>query len=209
MDGTGERLDFYRQAWEIVKRAKKLSLKKVPALIELLTAPSTKILDHWFESEPLKSTLATDAVIGALTSPSQAGSAYVLLHHVMGQVDGRKGAWAYVEGGMGRVSELCQEAAKEVGVQVRTGARVVRILLDDGGRRVQGVELETGEKILARTVLSNATAHETYLKLLPSQALPADLIAAQKSFDYESPVFKINLALKCLPAFSCMPARHT
>merc|ERR550539_255249 len=95
---------------------------------ELFTGPAQQLLDRWFESEILKTTLATDAVIGALLSPKQAGSAYVLLHHVMGDSDGNPGVWAYIEGGMGKISDCLAEACKESGVELLPNATVKRIL---------------------------------------------------------------------------------
>jgi len=109
-------------------------------LYELFTAPASQLLDRWFESEILKATLATDAVIGALTSPHQAGSAYVLLHHVMGEAAGKQGVWAYVEGGMGAVSTAIAAAAQEAGAELLTDATVRRILHTEG--RVTGVTME-------------------------------------------------------------------
>ena len=102
---------------------------------ELLLSPAATVLDKWFESDILKATLATDSVIGALVSPYHNGSAYVLLHHVMGEALGKKGVWAYVEGGMGQISESIAHAAREYGAEIVTGVEVEQILTDANGGR--------------------------------------------------------------------------
>src|SRR5687768_4759686 len=122
--------------------------------IEILTGAATPILDRWFESEQLKVTLATDAIIGAMASPSMPGTAYVLFHHVMGECEGIRGVWGYVRGGMGGISNAIAAAAREKGAEIRTNAEVTRILVK--GRAVTGVALRDGTEILARRVASGA-----------------------------------------------------
>ncbi|KAG0716905.1 Pyridine nucleotide-disulfide oxidoreductase domain-containing protein 2 [Chionoecetes opilio] len=170
-----------------------------------MTAPATKILNRWLESEPLKATLATDSVIGTMMSPNTPGSGYVLLHHVMAQVAGMQGAWGYPEGGMGGVTQAMARAATEAGAHLFTSKPVKSILLGAGGEAV-GVELEEGGCVYANTVLSNATAHLTFLKLLPEGSLPAEFEATIRGIDYSSPVCKINVALKSLPNFKADPS---
>jgi len=178
--------------------------KDLPEFAELMTAPASKVLDKWFESEPLKMGLATDAVIGAMMSPRSQGSGYVLLHHMMGGVDGMPGAWAYVEGGMGAVSSAIAKSAIAKGVSVVTEAPVASILVD-GDKRARGVKLEDGTEIEARYVLSNAT-HEVTFKKLVSQDLLSEKFKKQvASICYRSPVTKINVALSELPNFKAIP----
>src|SRR5438093_5314481 len=110
--------------------------------VEILTGPARTILDRWFESEELKATLATDAIIGAMAAPSMPGTAYVLFHHVMGECDGVRGVWGYVRGGMGRISEALAAAASGRGAEVRVNAPVGRRLVRDG--RAHGVALDDG-----------------------------------------------------------------
>ncbi|KAJ3193412.1 Pyridine nucleotide-disulfide oxidoreductase domain-containing protein 2 [Irineochytrium annulatum] len=167
------------------------------------TAPASKILRKHFESEPLLSTLATDAVIGAFISPDSPGSGYVLLHHVMGSLDGVKGAWAYVEGGMGSVSAAIASSAREAGAEIRTDAGVKRILME--GDRAVGVELLDGTVIKARAVISNATPKVTFQDLLPVGVLGADDATAVKGIDYQSATTKINVAVDRLPDFKAIP----
>jgi phytoene dehydrogenase-like protein len=113
-----------------------------PAAIEILTGAARSVLDRWFESDVLKATLATDAIIGAMASPSTPGTAYVLFHHVMGEVGGARGVWGYVRGGMGALSEALAAAARAHGAEIRTSTRVARVRLRDGA--ADGVVLEDG-----------------------------------------------------------------
>src|SRR5262245_34505252 len=117
---------------------------------ELLTGPARALLDRWFESPELKATLATDAIIGAMASPATPGTGYVLLHHVMGETDGRRGVWGYVRGGMGGLTQALARAARDLGVEIRCEAEVVRILVRGG--RVAGVALAGGEEFRASVV---------------------------------------------------------
>ncbi|XP_067948100.1 pyridine nucleotide-disulfide oxidoreductase domain-containing protein 2-like [Watersipora subatra] len=185
-----------------IETAKRLG-NEIPYFYELLTSPATKILERWFESEPLKATLATDAIIGATISPSSSGSSYVLLHHVMGELDGRKGAWGYVEGGMGALSEIMATAAKDRGAEIFTSKTVSQI--HSQGGKVKGVILEDGQEISADVILSNATPEVTFLKLMDKNDLPSDFYADVKSIDYTSPVTKINVAVNKLPSFLAAP----
>src|SRR3954469_6246731 len=142
--------------------------------VEILTGAARPILDRWFESEQLKATIATDAVIGAFAPPSHPGTAYVLFHHVMGECNGVRGVWGYVRGGMGMISESIAGAAKAHGVEIRTNAAVARIITRDG--QVAGVALVDGTEFHAPIVASNADANVTFLKLMDPKELPADFV---------------------------------
>jgi phytoene dehydrogenase-like protein len=171
--------------------------------IEILTGAATPILDRWFESEQLKVTLATDAIIGAMASPSMPGTAYVLFHHVMGECNGVRGVWGYVRGGMGGVSNAIASAARERGAEIRTSAEVARILTKNGA--VQGVVLTDGTEIRAPKVASGVDANVTFLKLMSSGDLPAEFVEAVRGIDYASASCKINIALSELPDFTAVP----
>src|SRR5581483_2543725 len=127
-----------------------------PRLIEFITGAARPILDRWFESEPLKVTLATDAIIGAFAAPSMPGTAYVLFHHVMGECNGVRGVWGYVRGGMGGISNALAAAARAHGAEIRTNAPVAKLLVRNG--RAEGVVLEDGTELRAKAVASNADA---------------------------------------------------
>jgi phytoene dehydrogenase-like protein len=176
-----------------------------PAVIEILTGAARAILDRWFESEQLKVTLATDAIIGAMASPSLPGTAYVLFHHVMGECDGARGVWSYVRGGMGGISQALAKAAQQNGAEIRCNAAVTKILVN--GDRAQGIVMADGSEIRAPRVVSNADANVTFLKLIEPSALPDEFLSAVRAIDYTSPSLKINVALSELPDFSSLSGR--
>jgi phytoene dehydrogenase-like protein len=171
--------------------------------VEILTGAARPILDRWFESEELKGTLATDAVIGAMASPSMPGTAYVLFHHVMGEAGGKRGVWGYVRGGMGGLTQALAAAARDLGADVRCDAEVERILVGDG--RALGVALTTGDEYQAPIVASNADARVTFLHLLDRGALPEAFVADVERISYASASLKINVALAELPSFRAQP----
>lgn len=179
---------------------------ELPQTIELLTGAARPILDRWFESDVLKATLATDAVIGAQQPISAPGTGYVLLHHVMGTAGGARGVWGYVEGGMGAITQAMAACCRERGVAIRCDAEVAEIVVESG--RAVGVRLANGEVIRVRAVISNATPEITFRKLLPDTAtLPAAFSAAVARIDYSSASMKINLAVSELPDFTALPGR--
>jgi phytoene dehydrogenase-like protein len=172
-------------------------------VFEILTAPARQILDRWFESEALKATLATDAVIGAMASPLTPGTAYVLFHHVMGETNGKRGVWGYVQGGMGGITQSLAAAARKLKAEIRCEAEVARILVRDG--TVQGVALANGEECYAAVIASNADAQVTFTRLLDSKELPPEFSEAVSRISYESASLKINVALGELPNFLACP----
>jgi phytoene dehydrogenase-like protein len=191
-----------RALWTLGRGLRKLGPGAAEA-IEILTGPARAVLDRWFESEELKSTLATDAIIGAMASPSMPGTAYVLFHHVMGETNGARGVWGYVRGGMGGLTQALASAARGLGVQIRCEAEVSRILVRDG--RVAGVALAGGDEYRAPIVASNADARVTFTRLVDARALPPDFLAAVDRIAYDSASLKINVALAELPSFTACP----
>jgi len=184
-----------------------LSVKKLDGsmgeAIEILTGAARPILDRWFESEELKATLATDAIIGAFASPSMPGTAYVLFHHVMGETNGARGVWSYVKGGMGGLTQALARAAADLAVEIRTEAEVSRILVD-GGAAV-GVVLANGDELRARNVASGVDCRLTFETFLDAAELPPEFLAEIKRIDYGSASAKINVALSALPSFTACP----
>ena len=177
--------------------------------VEVLTGAARPILDRWFESEELKATLGTDAIIGAFAAPSMPGTAYVLFHHVMGETNGKRGVWAYVKGGMGGLTQALAKAATDLGVEIRTEAEVARILSSGGA--VQGVALANGDEYRARVVASSADCNITFNKLLDGAAqaaLPDGFMDAINAISYESASAKINVALERLPSFTALPGHE-
>ena len=171
---------------------------------ELMTTPASKFLDAWFESEPLRASLATDAVIGAMLSPHTPGSSYVFLHHLVGQANGVIGAWGYPEGGMGAVSGAIAKAATSFGAIIETNADVREIAIADGESK--GVVLADGRFIKSHVVLSNATPDVTFLKLVDESHLPEEFRGNIARINYTSPVTKINVAVDKLPNFRVLPS---
>lgn len=191
--------------WRLGKigwRFRKLG-KDAAEAIEILTGAARPILDRWFESEQLKVTLATDAVIGAFASPSMPGTAYVLFHHVMGECNGVRGVWGYVRGGMGGISHAIADAAREHGAEIRTEAPVAKIISENG--RAVGVVLADGTELKAKVVASCADANVTFNKLFDRKQLPADYLQAIDAIDYNSATCKINVLLSEPPNFTACP----
>jgi phytoene dehydrogenase-like protein len=176
-----------------------------PRAIDIMTGAASALLDRWFESDQLKATLATDAIIGARAAPSMPGTAYVLFHHVMGECDGARGVWGYVRGGMGGISNALAAAARERDAEIRVNSEVARILVKDG--RVRGVALADGTEIPATTVVSGCDPRVTFLRLTEPTALPAEFLDAVRAIDYSSASLKINIALSELPDFRARPGR--
>jgi len=192
------RLRDLRTWWRYGRIAKRLGSDLHDAL-SILAAPATRILDRWFESEPLRATFATDAIIGALVAPSTPGSAYVLLHHVMGDAGGKRGVWGYVRGGMGGLADALEKACLAAGVAIRRSAEVARIRLRGG--RAAGITLAGGTEIAAPVVASSVDARHTFLEFLEARDVPGGFRERVKSIDYAAASMKINLALDGLPRF--------
>ncbi|HSF23698.1 MAG TPA: NAD(P)/FAD-dependent oxidoreductase [Blastocatellia bacterium] len=175
----------------------------IPHLIKIMTQSVRAYLDERFESEQIKATLATDGVIGTNGGPSTPGTAYIMLHHVMGGATGTRGLWGFVRGGMGAISEAIARSATASGAQIRTGTRVDRVLVRNG--RAYGVALDDGEEIHARVIISNADPKVTFLKLVDPVDIDADFRAEVQKIRMEGCSMKINLALDALPDFTTLP----
>eukprot|EP00940_MAST-03C_sp_MAST-3C-sp2_P002155 g2155.t1 len=211
--GIRESRNTARQLAQLCKVGWRHRESLVP-LYELITGSAMQILDRWFDGDVLKTTLACDAVIGALVGPRQVGSAYVLLHHVMGEAAGQRGVWAYMRGGMGTVSNSIASAARDAGVEIVTNARVSGLLSSDEGEiaGVVGVQLEDGTKVGARrAVISGAGPYHTFMELCDetvyaSNPAARDFAKHLKFQDHGCGAFKINVALNDLPDFACCPS---
>jgi phytoene dehydrogenase-like protein len=177
--------------------------RDLPEAIELVLGAARPFLERWFQAEVLRATLATDAVIGAFASPSYPGTAYVLLHHVMGEAGGQRGVWGYVQGGMGALATALEEACHDLGVEIRREATVKRILVDRG--QAVGVTLWDNTLLEAPIVASSIDAHQTFERLLDPSELPAEFRGAVAKIDYASASAKINVALSEPPQFTCLP----
>ncbi|ESW28038.1 hypothetical protein PHAVU_003G253700 [Phaseolus vulgaris] len=190
-----------------LRHVSSMGQKDMVDFMDLLLSPASKVLNNWFEADVLKATLATDAVIGSTASVHTPGSGYVLLHHVMGETDGERGIWSYVEGGMGSISKAIGNAAIEAGAHVVTNAEVSRLLIENSST-VCGVTLADGTEVHSSIVLSNATPYKTFMELVPDDVLPNDFVRAIKHSDYSSATTKINVAVDKLPEFRCCKLDH-
>ncbi len=181
-------------------RIRRWTGRDVHELVRLFTMSAADFLDEWFEDDRVKGALATQAIIGAWCGPMTPGSAYVLMHHWIGEVDGHFGAWGWVKGGMGGVSAAIAAAAGSNGAEIRTGEPVARVAINPQGRAV-GVELEDGTLLRAKRVVSNAHPVTTYLDLIGREQLPAEVVRDVERFRTRSGSVKVNVALSELPAF--------
>lgn len=179
---------------------------KMTEAVEVLTGPARPILDRWFESEELKATIATDAIIGAFAAPSMPGTAYVLFHHVMGETNGKKGVWAYVKGGMGGLTQALASVARSLGAEVMVNAPVKQLVIRNGS--AVGVALENGNEYAAPIIASCADCNVTFTKLMDPKLLPADFAEAVSRISYDSASLKINVALERLPSFKALPGHE-
>lgn len=176
-----------------------LGEKNLYALVKLLTMSAADFLDEWFESDVLKATMSASGIIGTFLGPRSPGTAYVLLHHYMGEIDGVFRAWGFARGGNGAVSQAIAGAARRWGAEIRTEAPVAQILVRHG--EAVGVVLESGEEIRARTVVSGMDPRRTFLKLLPPDSLPPEFVDAVERYRTRGSSAKVNLALDALPEF--------
>jgi phytoene dehydrogenase-like protein len=173
------------------------------AALRLLRQSAGDLLDTWFESDPIKAVLGFDAVVGNLASPYTPGSAYVLLHHVFGEVNGRQGAWGHAIGGMGAITQAMARAAGAQGVRIDLDAAVREVIVERG--RAAGVVLADGTPVRARAVVANVNPKHLFQALLPSDAVPHAMAARMKTWKAGSGTFRMNVALSKLPDFSALP----
>ena len=182
-----------------------LSSRQFNALWKLLTMSSADYLDEWFEGEALKATKSASGIIGTMLGPRSPGTAYVLLHHYMGELDGVFRAWGFAKGGNGSVSAAIAAAAAAAGAEIRTSAPVAQVLIEQG--RAKGAVLEGGEEVRADVVISGADPRRTFLGLVGEKHLPGEFAQSIRRFKFRGASAKVNLALGELPNFTCMPGR--
>jgi phytoene dehydrogenase-like protein len=180
-----------------------LGAERFHALYKLMTMSSADYLDEWYEFDPLKATKSASGIIGTFLGPRSPGSAYVLLHHYMGEIDGAFRAWGFAKGGTGAISNAIANAARTLGATIRTEAPVTKVLVSGG--KATGVVLESGEEVLAPIVVSGLDPRRTFLDLVDPKELPEDLVSAVRRFRFRGSSGKVNLALSELPNFTCLP----
>ncbi len=191
---------------DIARYTLDLPAARLRTFVQMLTMSSADFLGQWFESDVLKAALSSSSIIGSMLSPRSPGSAYVLLHHYMGEVDGVYREWGFQKGGTGAVAAAIGRAARSRGAEIRTDCRVVRVLVRGG--RAAGVVLANGDEIRAEVVVSSAAPQVSLGNLLDPADLPdggAGLVARAGRWQSRGCAGKVNLALDGLPRFECMP----
>jgi len=188
-----------KQLWPLAKGSDQLQQD----VFDLFTKSARGFLDNWFEADFPKAAFGFDAVVGNYASPDTPGSAYVLLHHVFGEVNGEKGAWGHAIGGMGAITSAMRVACEQAGVEIAIDAAVEKVLIDK--QKVLGVKLDSGHEVYAKQVIANVNPRLLYEKLIPEDALESDFLRRIKNYKCGSGTFRMNVALSELPNFSCLP----
>lgn len=194
--------------WAFLRLARKvrsLDKKDLRHMMELMMSSCAEYLGKRLESTEMKGMASISGIIGTCVGPMTPGSAYVLLHHSIGGVDGKAGAWGYVYGGMGTITQALARSVQDLGVEIRTGAEVGRVLVQNG--RAQGVVLKNGDELRARLVASNCDPKRTFLGLVEPQHLDPEFLQDIRNFKIQGSSIKVNLALGELPDWKCLPGQ--
>jgi phytoene dehydrogenase-like protein len=189
--------------WKVAKRFRALDLAGRRDVLDLFAKSAGDVLDGWFESAPIKAALGFDAVVGNFASPYAPGTAYLLAHLALGEVDGKPGQWGHAIGGMGAITQAMARACAARGVALRVDAPVARVLVKGG--RAAGVELESGEVVEARRVAANVNPKLLFQRLVEPAHLPDDFRARIDGYKCASGTFRMNVALAALPDFAALP----
>ena len=171
--------------------------------VQLMTMSAIDFLDQWFETDVLKATMSASGIIGTFLGVRSPGTAYVLLHHYMGEIDGAFRAWGFARGGTGAISNAIADAAREAGVEIRTKAAISQIIIKNG--KAKGVVLANGDEIYADVVSSSVDPRLTFTKFIESGHLPGDFLEEINRYKFRGSSGKVNMALDALPNFKCMP----
>ncbi|MDX6403183.1 MAG: hypothetical protein QOH70_638 [Blastocatellia bacterium] len=185
------------------RRFQKLSADDKYNQVQLMTMSAVDFLDQWFETDVLKATMAASGIIGTFLGVRSPGTAYVLLHHYMGEIDGAFRSWGLARGGTGSISNAIGDAAREFGAEIRTEAPIAKIILQNG--QAKGVVLENGDEIYADVISSSVDPRLTFMKMVGEEHLPADFVDDIKRYKFRGSSGKVNMALDGLPDFKCMP----
>ena len=188
-------------------RVLKLSLDDQRLLLELFTSSAADFLGRWFENETVKAAFAFDGIVGAYAAPSTPGTAYVLLHHCFGEVNGKKGVWGHAIGGMGAITQAMAAAALERGAEIRTNATVANLMIENG--RAAGLVLKSGDVVRARAVASNIPPKLLFRDFVPADAVAPEMRSHFTSIKSGSGTFRMNVALSELPDFTCLPGKSS
>src|SRR5881275_2082163 len=187
----------------LARRFQKLSSEDRYNLVQLMTMSAADFLDQWFETDVLKATMSASGIIGTFLGVRSPGTAYVLLHHYMGEIDGAFRAWGFARGGTGGISNAIGDAAVEAGVEIRTQSGISKIVVKDG--KAKGVVLANGDEIYADVISSSVDPRLTFTKLMDENELPGEFVEAVRRYKFRGSSGKVNLALDALPDFKCLP----
>jgi phytoene dehydrogenase-like protein len=187
----------------LLRRFQRLSRQDQYNQIQLMTMSAVDFLDQWFETDVLKATMSASGIIGTFLGVRSPGTAYVLLHHYMGEIDGAFRSWGFARGGTGAISQAIADAARHAGVEIRSHTEVAKILVRDG--RASGVVLKNGDEIAAGLVVSSLDPRLTFRRLLDANALPGEFLEDVDRYKFRGSSAKVNLALDALPDFTCLP----
>src|ERR1043166_2875109 len=202
-DPTSLRPRDLRQLFTLVQRFRALSRQDQYNQVQLMTMSAADFLDQWFETDVLKATMSASGIIGTFLGVRSPGTAYVLLHHYMGEIDGAFRSWGLARGGTGAISNSIAEAAREAGAEIRTRSPIAKIVLKDG--RATGVVLENGDEIEARVVSSSVDPRLTFMKMVGAEHLPSEFVEDIRRYKFRGSSGKVNLALDALPDFKSLP----
>ena len=187
----------------IGKRFQGLSSDDKYNQVQLMTMSAVDFLDQWFETDVLKATMSASGIIGTFLGVRSPGTAYVLLHHYMGEIDGAFRSWGFARGGTGAISNAIAEAAREAGAEIRTKSPIARILVKNG--RATGVALDNGEEIYADVISSSVDPRLTFLRFMEEKELPGEFLEDVRRYKFRGSSGKVNIALDALPDFKCLP----
>jgi phytoene dehydrogenase-like protein len=196
----------FAKAARVGKRLRRLDADKLQALLNLFTQSASDYLGGWFESEAVKALFGFDSIVGNFASPDTPGTAYVLLHHAFGEVNGKKGSWGHALGGMGAITQAMARAAREHGVEIETDAAVAEVIVEKG--RAAGVVLHDGRQIRSRALAANVNLKLLYGSMVPAGAVPLTFARRMERWKCGSGTFRMNVALSALPSFSALPGRE-
>jgi phytoene dehydrogenase-like protein len=194
------------QAAKVGNRMRKLSMEGRRDVLDLFAKSAGDLLDSWFETDAIKAVFGFDSIVGTFSGPYTPGSAYILLHHVFGEVNGKRGLWGHAIGGMGAITQAMAKEALKRGVEITTDAAVSQVIVKDGV--TSGILLENGEEISAGCIASNVNPKLLYLDLIDKSDLEPEFFNRIKNWKCGSATFRMNVALSELPDFTCLPGKH-
>ena len=202
-DPTSLAVKGLRDLLSIARRFQKLPIEDKYNQLQLMMMSAADFLDQWFETDVLKATMSASGIIGTFLGVRSPGTAYVLLHHYMGEIDGAYRSWGLVRGGTGAISNAIANAAREAGAEIRTEVPIAKIIVENGQAR--GVAFENGDDVRAHVVASSVDPRLTFMKMVGSEHLPADFVEGVRRYKFRGSSGKVNLALDGLPNFKSLP----